>query len=1169
MKKITRLMGQLWVATPLVCCLHFQTYAQDIASLVPAAVPALSAENQRQDDRGKPAQPLKKYLAELESRYKVSFNYDSELIGNLVVESQVEMDENIETSLNTLLKSKGLQCKKIGSDTYVIYPKQEMLEPRKSSLNADADVSAVQAFSSEGMPLMAARTSLLHRPLVAVRINATVTGRVTDEKGEGLPGVSVILKGTTTGTATDVNGGYSLNVPDLTGTLVFSFVGYLTQEIPLNNRETVDVSLAPDVKTLSEVVVIGYQTVQKKDLTGAVSTISPTASNRVTANSVAESIQGLSPGVTVRSGGAPGQMARIEIRGAASFTNTDPLYVIDGMIADANTTINNNDIESIQVLKDASAAAIYGSRAANGVVIITTKQGKEGPARVSASAKYGIQQIPKRWDVMNNTEFAAMQRQQYQNTGGQTPPSSVGTSFDPSINTNWQDEVMRTGSLQDYNVTLSGGSKTGTYLVSGSFFTNTGVLIGNSFERGSLRVNTRSQKGRVTFGENIVLTNTVAKLPGEGNPFYDLPQMLPIIPVRGERYINETNPEGWGIGTTDAVTYAFNSVAINNLNSVRNNFAKLVGNAYVDVKIAEWLSYKFNVGAEVSFDHFKNVRKLGVWQFNAAPKPSSVNEERSRYLSLLFEHTLNFSKVFGVHNINGVIGISQQNTNRETTAGGRTNLQIYNGNYLTTIGSGTGESTAGGGIPIDYRIFGYLGRLNYTFNDKYLLTLTGRIDQDSRFGVNYRTGFFPSVALGWRISQEDFFRADWVNDLKLHASYGQLGIVTLNSWDYTAFINNNPRAVFGPDQFPYVGAAQAQLANPNLKWEERIVQNIGVDASFLNNQISLSVEAYNSLSKDNLLQLPVAGYLGNLGGNPFVNAGSIRNTGVEVAATYRNNNNELKWDVSANMTTIRNRVVGVGNQGEGIDYIQVGNTRTKVGRSLGEWYLLRTSGLFQSDDEAQNYRSADGKVIQPFAKAGDVKYVDLNGDGQINNDDRDFVGSPWPTLQTGAQFNASYRGFNLNIQLVGVFGYKLYNDTRRILDSYQRTNFRRDVSPWSPTNTGTSDPRLALDTEQGVIDNNRANSDRWLESGSYLRLRNVEIGYNLPKPLLSGAGIQNARVFISGQNLFTITSYSGLDPDVVGNTDPNNSQARILERGVDLGNWPASRVFSIGVQCDF
>lgn len=1002
-----------------------------------------------------------------------------------------------------------------------------------------------------------------HRPKAPPVITLfTISGRVADQNGLPLPGVNVVLKGTTTGTATDGEGRYSLSLPDeeRNGTLVFSFIGYRTIESAINSRTEIDIILEEDVTSLEEVVVIGYQTVEKKDLTGAVSIIDPEASRNVTATSLAESIQGLAPGVTVRNGGAPGQMARIEIRGAASFTNTDPLYVIDGMIADANTTINNNDVESIQILKDASAAAIYGSRAANGVIIITTKRGREGEARVSFTAKYGLQKIPKQWDLMENVEFAQTQRTLYENSG-LTPPPSVSQDFDPSVNTDWQDEMIRTGSLEDYNLTLSGGSKSSAYLISGSYFRNEGVLIGHSFQRGSLRLNSSTTRGRVTFGENLLLTNTNLKTPREGNPFYDMALMLPVIPVKDPAYITNTNPEGWGIGTTDAVTYAYNPVAVNHLSLGTSNYAKMIGNAYVNVKIAEWLDYRFNAGAEVSFDFNKTVRKLGIWQFNGAPKPSSVDEERARFLSLLYEHTLNFKKTFGEHDVNGVVGISQQHTTRETTSGGRTDLQVFNGEYMTTISSANGLATAGGGLPVDYRIYGTLGRVNYTYGDKYLVTLTGRIDQDSRFGENYRTGTFHSEALAWRISQENFFNLDWVTDLKIHASYGELGIVPLGSWDYTAYINNAPRAVFGVNQFPYVGITQAQLANPDLKWEERIVRNVGFDASLLNNQISLSVEAYNSLSKDALLQLPVAGYLGNLGGNPFVNAGSVRNTGVEFSATYRNSHRDLKWEISANATTIHNRVEDVGNRGEGIDYIQIGNTRTKVGRSLGEWYLLRTDGLFQNQEEIDNHVDVTGNMIQPFARPGDIRYVDLNGDGAINAEDRDFVGSPWPSLQSGMQFNAQYKQFNFNLQFVGVFGYQIYNDVRKITDGYQNTNFRRDINPWTESNTSTSDPRLGRDTEQGIIENNRGDSERWLEEGSYLRLRNVEIGYRLPESLLNRISFLSARVFVSGQNLLTFTRYSGLDPDVVG--------SGLYERGLDNGNWPASRVISFGLQCEF
>lgn len=993
---------------------------------------------------------------------------------------------------------------------------------------------------------------------VTVFAQQVIRGTLRTPTGEPLIGATITVKGTNRSVATDANGQFMINAP-VGGSLVISSVGYQQKEISITGTDINDVLQVSDA-SLSEVVVIGYQTVRKKDLTGATAVINPVNASRISANNLAESIQGLAPGVNVRTGGAPGQSAVIEIRGVASFTDANPLYVIDGMIADANSTINTNDIASIQVLKDASAAAIYGSRAANGVIIITTKQGREGPARVGIAAKYGIQMLPKKYDIMDNRAFAAMQKQQYINAG-QTPPSSVDANFDPSVNTDWQDEMTQVGSMQDYNLSLSGGNNTSNYFLSGSFFKNDGVVIGRSFERAALRINSTTRRGRVTFGENLMMSNTNITSPNEGNPFYDIPLMLPVIPIRGPQFISPTNPEGWGIGTTDAVTYAYNPLAVNDLSRRNSNFAKLVGNGYIDVKIFNWLNYKFNAGAEVSFDHNKVLRKVGIWQFNGAPKPSSVDEDRSRFLSLLFENTLNFNKTFGAHNINGVVGYSQQHSSREFTLGGRTDLQVFNGNYMTTVTSATGTSTAGGGTPLDYRIYGYLGRLNYSFDDKYLITLSGRIDQDSRFGENFRTGYFPSVAASWRISREKFFNVDWISDLKIRASYGELGIVPLGSWDYTAFINNSPRVVLGPNQTPFNGSTQARLANPDLKWEERITKNIGLDAAFLNNRLTVSIDAYNSLSKDALLQLPVAGYLGNLQGDPFVNAGSIRNTGIEFAANYRNNSRTFKWDAGFNFTTIHNEVESVGNRGTGIDYIQIGNTRTKIGNSLGEWFLIKSAGLFQTQDEINNYKNKAGVVIQPNAKPGDVKYIDLNDDGTINSEDRDFVGSPWPTLQTGAQFNASFKQFSFNIQFVGVFGFKVYNDVRRIMDSYQRTNFRKDISPWTPANTGTDDPRLGLDSDQGIIDNNKGDTDRWLENGSYVRVRNLEIGYTIGNDILNRISFRGARIFLSAQNLLTITKYKGLDPDVVG--------LGLYERGLDVGNWPPSRIISLGIQCEF
>ena len=994
----------------------------------------------------------------------------------------------------------------------------------------------------------------------------TVTGRVVDAQGEPLPGVAVVVRGTSNGTLTSAEGNYSLsNVPE-GAVLQFSLIGMLAREIDASGRTTIDVTLEEEAIALDEVVAIGYQTVQKRDLTGATAIVNPAAAQRVSAGSLAESIQGLAPGVTVRNTGAPGQGAVIEIRGVASFVNSNPLYIIDGMIADANPTINNNDIASIQILKDASAAAIYGSRAANGVVIITTKKGKMGPPKLGFSVKYGVQNVPKRWDVMNSAEFAEMKNRAYENSNLPPMASIVGQ---PAYDTDWQDEMMRTGSMQDYNLSWSGATDISNYLVSASHYRDKGALEGYSFQRSSLRINTESKKGIVTFGENLLLTHSTSTGPADGNPFYDMPSMLPVIDVRNDDYIDPTidNPWGWGFGSDQAVTYAWNPVAVNDLYRRNNSYSKLVGNAYIDVRLTDWLSYRFNAGLEASFDYLETVRKHGKWGFNRAFENSFVNNDRSTYASMLLEHTLNFQREMGEHRINGVVGYSWQQSKREFTAGGRTNLQYFNDAYYTTINSATGDASASGGTPLSYRIRGFLGRVNYAFQDKYLLTLTGRYDEDSRFGKDYRSGFFPSVAAGWRISEEDFFNVSAINDLKLHASYGKMGIVTVDSWDYLRYLNSNPRAIFGPGQVANVGATQARLANTNLTWETRTIKNIGVDVTVLDNRLSGTIELYDSFSEDALLNLPVAWYLGNLGGDPSVNAASIRNRGVEFSATYRSSGPELKWDVSGNFTTIKNKVEDVGNQGENPegerkDFIQTGISRSQVGRSIGEWYVRKADGLFQSQTEIDNYKSSDGTVIQPLAKPGDIRYVDVNDDGVINGDDRTFAGSPWPTLEAGAQFNASYRQFSINVQLVGVFGYEVLNGVRQVLDGYQNTNFRSDINPWSADNTDTGDPRIGISTnDPGLSENGILESSRWLENGSYVRLRNVEIGYALPPQMMESFSVTNARIYVSGQNLFTITDYSGLDPDVVGNG--------ILERGYDVGNWPSSRIISIGIQAEF
>lgn len=991
-------------------------------------------------------------------------------------------------------------------------------------------------------------------PRGETQADVKVKGRVTGPDQAPLIGVTVKVKGTSIGKLTDVDGAFELNVPD-DAVLELSYVGYETQEVPVNGRTTINVVMQPSDKSLNEIVVIGYQAVKKKDLTGAVSVVRTEEAQRITATTVGESIQGLATGVNVRSGGRPGQESKIEIRGVGTLNNNDPLFVIDGLISYGNRDFNPADVESIQILKDASAAAIYGANAANGVVIITTKKGKEGPMRVNFNAKYGIQQVPKRWDLTDNNEFAALNRTAYQN-GGRTPMASVSTEFNPAINTDWQDAVIRTGSYQDYGLDLSGGGRNSSYFISGNYFKNTGTIIGTSFDRISLRVNTEGTRGIFKIGENLSLTNAHEDRL-EGNPFYDMVRMLPVIPL-----YDPNNPGGYGYGSDKAYTFGTNPVAINNLiQSDQYNF-RIRGNAYAELHPVDWLFYKFNFGLETSFDHYKSLRKVGSWTYNQPVDPSNLYENRAQFLSMLYEHTLNFNKQFGKHNINGVAGISYREVDYELTGAGKQNIAQYPaGRYFDQLDAGTTLQTIEGNRK-EFVTLSYLGRLNYDYGQRYLLSITFRRDGDSRFGSNYRWGNFPSISGAWRISQESFFNVPWITDLKLRASYGILGNTSfIPEYERIPGLNLFPYAVFGESQTIQPGALQTSLVNKNIKWEEKRTFNGGFDASFLNNSLDVTAEYYNAVTKDILVRLPIAGTTGNAGGNPFTNAASLRNSGVELSVTYRNNKSDFKYSISGNFTTIKNEVIELGDLGAGRTYISTGLTRSEIGRSIGEWYVLKSNGIFQNQKEIDDYK------VQPFAKPGDIRYENINGDDIIDNDDRTYVGSPWPKLQAGLSFNASYKDFTFSMMWYGNFGNKLFNGVRSVMDRFDdNSNYRRDVKPWTTEDPNTDFPRIAYSNELGIQFNTRGDIDRWIESGSYVRLRNVELGYSLPKALLSKVGFTQARVFVSGQNLLTFTGYTGLDPDVVGNPDP---AIQLLERGHDAGNYPASRIISFGIQCGF
>lgn len=1002
-------------------------------------------------------------------------------------------------------------------------------------------------------------TAIAHASPPVVDID--VRGTVMDQNGIPLPGVSIAVKGTNKTVVSNSDGSFQIRA-DANATLVFSSVGFTTEEVAIGNRQTLQVTLKTIAADLNQVVVIGYQTVRKKDLTGAVGVINPSNVTRNTSNTLAEAIQGLAAGVTVRNTGAPGAGAKIDIRGAGTLASNNPLYVIDGMLSDATPDFNMNDIESIQILKDASAAAIYGSRAANGVIIITTKRGREGPMRIGGNIRTGIQQFRKRWDLMGSAEYAALNKIVYQNAGV-TPQTSVTTEFDPNVDTDWQDLLMRTGNTQDYNLNLSGGGNTASYYVSGNYYRNRGPIIDNSFERGSVRVNTAAQRGRFKFGENLLLSATRLD-PTEGDIFTDMLRLLPTMPVQGSRYVSASNPEGWAVGDpVFANTFAENVYALQSLNQRDYNFYKIRGNAFIEFRLLNWLSYKFNAGLEMSFDHFKGFRKPGVVRQGNPNVEATLSIDRGLFQSTLFEHTLNFDKEFGNHRISAVAGISNQKFKLDGLRSQKIGIPNYSGIYYT-VPLQPGTPVVGGTVG-EWANLGYLGRLNYNFSDRFLISATIRRDADSRFGENFRWGTFPSISGAWRMDREKFLNVAGLNELKLRASYGKLGnSEALNPWEYAGVISPLPRYVFGFNEDITPGAINIRLANADLRWETKKTTNIGLDATVMDNRLSFSIDYFVAKSIDVLTRdLPIPLTTGNAGGNPPVNAASLKNTGIELTATYRQNKGTFRWEASLNLTRIRNEVIGLGNLGVGRTYIQYGDARTEVGRPIGEWFALQTNGIFQSQQEIDNYKDKNGKVIQPWAKPGDIRFADIDGDGEINIDkDRTYVGSPWPKIEGGLVWSASFKGFTFAMQWYGVAGNKIYNRPRFWLDRFnENAAYRKGVQPWTATNP-TDFPRVAFgNPDEGIRFNSLPQTDRWLESGSYLRLRNLEIGYGVSASLLNRIGFKGARVYVSGQNLLTFTKYTGLDPDITG--------VSTFERGLDAGQYPALRIISVGVDFNF
>src|SRR5688572_1517262 len=616
-------------------------------------------------------------------------------------------------------------------------------------------------------------TSKEMRKVRPVQAALPVSGSVTDDDGAPLPGVNVVENGTTNGTSTDGNGNFTLQVADENSVLVFSFIGYRSQEIKVGTQTSISVTLVLDVTTMQEIVVIGYGEQEKKDLTGAVSIVDNKELSKMQATTVAEAMQGLAAGVNVRNSGRAGSESTIEIRGLGNFSNNQPLYVIDGVPTVATRDFNSSDIESIQILKDASAAAIYGSRAANGVIIITTKKGKAGPLKIEFSGRYGVQTLPK-YDFMNAADFKKYNTMAYREAiEVEKFPWVIDQGyqqFPEGIDTDWQSETFRTAQTHDYNLTFSGGNEFGTYLVSGNYFGNTGTSFGSSFDRYSFRVNTEGKRGAFKIGENL----SISRGSSEDlitNPYWDMLRMLPTIPV-----YDASHPGGFGYGNEgSARTFGVNPIARESLEETTNENLRLRGNAYAEVGfLKDVLKYRLNVGLEASNERYKYIRKVGNWTLNQPFDPSSVNENRGQYVSSLVENTLHFDKDFGKHHVDAVAGTTFQRQKYEQIFGTKRNLIEIGGKYYNVLDAGT-TNPESGGFENEDALISYLGRVNYSYDEKYYLTGTIRRDGSSRFSKSNRWGNFPSISAAWRISKENFFSSDFIDDLKIRANYGTLG----------------------------------------------------------------------------------------------------------------------------------------------------------------------------------------------------------------------------------------------------------------------------------------------------------------------------------------------------------------------------------------------------------
>jgi TonB-linked SusC/RagA family outer membrane protein len=1034
-----------------------------------------------------------------------------------------------------------------------------------------------------------------------------VTGTVKDKSGQSVIGTNILKKGTAEGTTTDTNGKFAISASD-NDVLVFSFIGYASQEIRVGAQTAITVSLDEDVETLSEVVVVGYGTQKKSDLTGAISSLGGDVLRESVTASVDQALLGRVSGVQVtQNSGQPGGAVSIRVRGTTSLTqSSEPLYVIDGIQVGGNAqgisgfdwqggaggqqgaasnpmaSINPNDIQSIEVLKDASATAIYGSRAANGVVIITTKRGKKGKSTLSYNGYYALQEVYKTFNMMDLPTYAAYNNE----VAREVSTIAANPNFaDPSLlgkGTDWQDAVFQVAPMQSHTLTATGGSEGTQYMVSGGYFSQDGVIIGSNFDRFNVRTNIDSRvREGINVGASISLSRkdeTITLNDGGDGVISQAAQMGPQIPVKNfdGTYAGPNQQQGSSQISSNPV-----ALALMRNNTVLNN--RVMTNLYGDVQIIKGL--KFRTEFAVDYSNTMNKSFLPTYKWGTLINNTSQFAQRSdQSFFWLWKNYLTYNKTFGAHDITLLAGTEAQKGTWESFTAYKINLP----NDIQVMNQGQVSNIPNTGASVWNSLTSLFARVNYGYKDKYLLTATVRRDGSSRFGPNNRYGVFPSVSAAWRITNEEFFsgNADVLTNLKLRVGWGQVGNQEIRNYAFGSSLNSL-NSYFGP------AVINSAYSNPDVQWESTAMTNVGLDAELFNGRIDFSIEAYNKITDNLLLQVNLPATFGEQVAGPQANVGSMKNKGIEgTLKTVNIDKGKFKWITDANVSINRNKVTNMGGYPIfNALYWYTGfqtATMTNAGYPVGQFYGYVMDGIFKSKQEILDHAVQIPSDEDPMKNKierttgvwlGDIKWKDLNGDGKITSEDQKVIGNPNPKFTFGFNNSFTYGPISLDVFMIGSVGGDVLNYSRarneQMLSNFDNQSTTVQNRAQTQLKTGGTDMNniddvelINPDTRMPRFDNGGENfnhymSTRWIEDGTYVRIQNLRLAYSLPNSLLSKARISRIQVYTNIQNVATFTNYSGLDPQIGAfNQSP-------LQQNIDMGRYPLPRVYTFGVNLDF